>query len=205
MLNKEELTFDGFVYANAADVELAKNEAKKIAYIENHTDTSNMTVMKGVYEKLIEARTFSSPVGFLYLKDLRDGLIASGISEEEISPVPLYTTFRRISLTDEEPKRKIRMTKAQKEEMSLKLKYRNAVIISVIFCLLAVGMFVITMNGTTPNAINYKNAVTNQYAEWEQSLSEKESKLREKERELNERELQLGKTVNSIEDSDRGE
>ena len=50
MLNKEELTFDGFVFANADDVELAKNEAKKIAYIESHTDTDNMTVMKGVYE-----------------------------------------------------------------------------------------------------------------------------------------------------------
>ena len=194
MINKEELTFDGFVFANPEDVELAKNEAKKIAYIESHTDTGNMTVMKGVYEKLIEARTFVTPVGFMFLRNIRDCLVTSGVSEEELSPVPLYTTFRRISLKDDEPKRKVRMTRTQKEELSLKLKYRNAVIISVIFGLLAVGMFVITMNGTTPNAINYKNAVTNQYAAWEQSLSEKESQLREKERAITEREAELGIT-----------
>ncbi|MCR5310437.1 MAG: hypothetical protein K6E32_03325 [Lachnospiraceae bacterium] len=194
MINKEELTFDGFVFANPEDVELAKNEAKKIAYIESHTDTGNMTVMKGVYEKLIEARTFVTPVGFMFLRNIRDCLVTSGVSEEELSPVPLYTTFRRISLKDDEPKRKVRMTRTQKEELSLKLKYRNAIIISVIFGLLAVGMFVITMNGTTPNAINYKNAVTNQYAAWEQSLSEKESQLREKERAIIEREAELGIT-----------
>ena len=203
MLNKEELTFDGFVFANADDVELAKNEAKKIAYIESHTDTGNMTVMKGVYEKLIEARTFVTPVGFSYLKDIRDSLVASGVNAEELSSVPLYTTFRRISLKDDEPKRKVRMTRAQKEELSLKLKYRNAVIISVIFGLLALGMCVITMTGTTPNAINYKNAVTNQYAAWEQSLSDKESELREKERALNEKAAELGITYEDI--SNEGE
>ncbi len=198
MINKEELTFDGFVFANPEDVELAKNEAKKIAYIESHTDTGNMTVMKGVYEKLIEARTFVTPVGFMFLRNIRDCLVTSGVSEEELSPVPLYTTFRRISLKDDEPKRKVRMTRARKEEMSLKMKYRNAVIVSAIFGLLAVGMFVITMNGTTPNAINYKNAITNQYAAWEQSLSEKESELREKERAINEREAELGITHSDI-------
>ena len=185
MINKEELTFDGFVFANPEDVELAKNEAKKIAYIESHTDIGNMTVMKGVYEKLIEARTFVTPVGFMFLRNIRDCLVTSGVSEEELSPVPLYTTFRRISLKDDEPKRKVRMTRTQKEELSLKLKYRNAVIISVIFGLLAVGMFVITMNGTTPNAINYKKVITDQYSSWEQDLSQRENALRQKERELN--------------------
>ncbi len=46
-------------------------------------------------------------------------------------------------------------------------------------------MLIITLNGTTPNAINYKNAITNQYASWEQELSEREAAVREKERELN--------------------
>ena len=56
MANIEELTFDGYVFANAQEVELAKSEAKKIAYIEAHADMSNIGVVKGVYEKAIEER-----------------------------------------------------------------------------------------------------------------------------------------------------
>ena len=184
MANREELVFDGFVFANHEDVEIAKNEAKKIAYIENHTDTSNLSVMKNVYEKLIETRTFCTPIGFLYLKELREALIKADYSEEEISPVPLYTTFRRISFK-ERPKTPKRLTEEEKSELSLKQKYRNSVIIAAIFALLAVVMLVITLNGTTPNAINYKNAITNQYASWEQELTEREAAVKEKERELN--------------------
>ncbi len=184
MANREELTFDGFVFANREDVEVAKNEAKKIAYIENHTDTSNLGNMKTVYEKLIETRTFSTPIGFLYLREIREALIKAGYPEESIPAVPLYTTFRRISLKDS-PKPPRRFTEKEKEELSLKQRYRNSVIIAAIFGLLAAIMLIITLNGTTPNAINYKNAITNQYASWEQELSEREAAVREKERELN--------------------
>ncbi len=183
-MNKEELTFDGFVFANKEDVDIAKNEARKIEYIESHTDTSNMKVMKSVYDKLLETKTFATPVGLLYLADIRKGLIASGYSEEEIPPVPLYTTFKRISLKDEDkPKR--RLTKAEKSEMSLRMRYRNAVLCAVILGILAFAMFIITINGTTPNAINYKKVITDQYSSWEQDLSQRENALRQKERELN--------------------
>jgi hypothetical protein len=35
-----------------------------------------------------------------------------------------------------------------------------------------------------PNIINYKTAIMNEYASWEQELSEREAKVREREKEL---------------------
>ncbi len=183
-MNRDELTFDGFVFATREDLEIAKTEARKIEYLETHTDTGNMTNMRSVYEKLIETNAFTTPVGFLYLRQLRDVLITSGVAGEELTPVPLYATFKRISLKDDDkPVR--RLTMAEKKEMSLRMKYRNAVLIAVIFAALAVAMFVINYYGSTPNILNYKKAITDQYSAWEQDLTERENALRQKERELN--------------------
>ena len=35
-----------------------------------------------------------------------------------------------------------------------------------------------------PNILNYKQVLTNQYASWEQNLTERENRIREKEQEL---------------------
>jgi len=183
-MNRDELTFDGFVFATKDDLEIAKNEARKIDYLEKHTDTSNMTTMQSVYEKLVDSNAFCTPVGFLYLREIRDALIASGVQEESISPIPLYSTFKRISLKDEDKPIR-RMTVQQKKELSIRMKYRNAVLIAFIFGILSLAMFIITINGSTPNAINYKKAITDQYSAWEQDLTERESAIRQKERELN--------------------
>ena len=45
-------------------------------------------------------------------------------------------------------------------------------------------MFAITLKSDNPNILNYKNAIVNQYASWEQELSEREKQLRQKENEL---------------------
>ena len=184
MANVEELTVDGFIFANPQDVEVAKNEIKKIAYIEAHSDMTNVSMIKSIYEKAIESRSFQTPIGLEYMRELQKAIEASGIPEKDIKPIPLYTTFKRLSLNDSEPVKK-RVTKAQKNEMTLKLKYRNAVIIASILGVLVIVMLMITLNGTTPNAMNYKNAVLNQYSSWEQELTRREAAVREKERELN--------------------
>ncbi|MBP5599007.1 MAG: hypothetical protein IK121_00235 [Lachnospiraceae bacterium] len=191
MANIEELTFDGYVFANAQDLELAKSEAKKIAYIEAHADMSNIGVVKGVYEKAIEERYFQTPIGLEYLRDMQKAYSDSKNGAEELRPIPLYTTFKRIDFS-EKSKAQTRMTKAQKKELSLRMKYRNAVLIAGIFFFLCVAMLAITMRGSTINALNYKTAVTNQYSEWEQELREREIKVKERENAVRDKEIELG-------------
>lgn len=184
MENLDRLTVGGYIFASPEDADAAENEIKKIAYIESKADLTNVAVIKQVYEKALDSRTFTTPIGLEYMHNLWTILKDSGIPESEIRPIPLYSTFHRMAFNNDQPVKR-RMTKAQKKEQSLKLKYRNAVLIAMIFAILAIAMFVITLNGSTPNAINYKKAITNQYSAWEQDLTERERVIREKERELN--------------------
>lgn len=183
MENIEELTVDGYIFAGKDDAELAKNEIRKIEYIESHTDMRKFEIVRSIYDKALEERYFQTPIGLEYMRDLQRSLKGFGVKDEDIKPIPLYTKFKRISFKDDD-KVKNRVTKAQKKEMSLRMKYRNAVLVAVVFGIICFGMLLITLNGTTPNALNYKQAVTNQYAEWEQNLKEREAVIREKEREF---------------------
>ena len=49
---------------------------------------------------------------------------------------------------------------------------------------MAIGMIVITLLDDSPNIINYKNKILNQYTEWERELKEREQLIKEKEQEL---------------------
>lgn len=181
MANLDELLVDGYIFANPQDAELAKNEIRKIAYIEAHTDTTNANAVKSIFEQAIENRTFQTPIGLEYMREMQNVIRNSGLGEPK--PIPLYTTFKRMSLSNGETVKK-RVTKAEKTELGLRAKYRNAVLVSTVLAIMVVIMFLITMFGTTPNIINYKTAITNQYSEWEQDLSQREAIIRQKEREL---------------------
>lgn len=184
MENTEGLTIGGFTFLTEEDAELARSEAKKISYIESHTDMSNISVIKSVYSKALEERYFQTPIGFEYMRKLQKEIIDSEESAENVKPIPMYVSFRRVNLSESEPVKK-RTSKAKKQEHELRVKYRNACLIAGIFAALVVIMLFISLNGTTMNAYNYKAAVTNTYAQWEAELTERENAVREKERELN--------------------
>ena len=181
--NLDELTVNGYVFSTHDDAETAKNEIKKIALIESKTDMNNMTVVKGLYNKALESHTFQTPIGLEFMHNLYIMLIASGINRESIQPIKLYTTFKRLDFSEKATKKRNLSPKEQKE-LSLKAKYRNSVLISCILGVMVIAMVLITLNGSNMNALNYKQAVSNQYAEWEQELTERERAVREKEREL---------------------
>ena len=63
-------------------------------------------------------------------------------------------------------------------------KLRTSVIVNLFLVILVIAMFAITLKSDNPNILNYKNAIVNQYASWEQELSEREKQLRQKENEL---------------------
>lgn len=180
--NMDDLTVAGYIFATHDDAEYARNEIKKIAYIETKMDMSNMTIVKGIYDKALENRTFQTPIGLEFMHNLYNMLISSGMDASDIKPMPLYTTFKRLDISEKNPRR---LTKRESNELSLKIKLRNSVLINVILGLLILVLIIITFNGSTMTAINYKANVTNQYSAWEQDLKEREAVIREKERELN--------------------
>ena len=88
MINKEELTVNGYVFATPEDAELAKGEMKKIAYIESHTDMTNVEIVRSVYAKALESRAFQTPIGLEYMHTLWERVKNAG-GENEPEPIPL--------------------------------------------------------------------------------------------------------------------
>ena len=61
---------------------------------------------------------------------------------------------------------------------------RFSVILNILLLAAVVAMFVVAFSSSHPNILNYRSAVLNEYASWQQDLSEREQVIREKEREL---------------------
>ena len=87
---------------------------------------------------------------------------------------------------------------AQKSNLTIEVLSIIGGVLTAIFFLgfLVLAMFVITLRGSTPNVINYKIALTNQYAAWEQELTQREKAVKEKEQELG---IDMDKTVTAEE------
>lgn len=184
MDDNNDLTVGGYTFLNIKDADMARNEIKKINYIESHTDMANLSYARKVYEKAIEDRYFKTPIGIEYLRNIQKELMEDDIDANSISPIPLYGVYASADLNEDHlAKRKVEAPK--EKENSLKIKYRNAVLIAIIFAVLSFALVVITLNGTTPNALNYKKAILNEYSAWEEELTEREAAVRAKERELN--------------------
>ena len=64
-------------------------------------------------------------------------------------------------------------------------KMKNLYLAVGVLVLLIIAMFLLTLTGKNPNIINYRNAVINEYSDWQKDLEQREAELRKKEAELN--------------------
>ncbi len=179
---RSELQVDEFIYTTIEDAKLAAAEKKKIEYLETHMDISDTQKLLLLYEKVNRDRIFKTPVGIKYLEGLRMQLIESGVSEESIPLIQLYANY--------EPRPRERFDSTVRERMiqekkdAVKKRLRLSLLLNVLLILAVIAMFVITLKSDNPNILNYERTLQNQYAIWEQELSERENKIREREREL---------------------
>ena len=72
--NTKGIEAEGYMFLNAADAVLAEKERKQIEYLEKKLDYQKSEQILMVLQKLIEERTFKTPVGTMYLKRLQDFL-----------------------------------------------------------------------------------------------------------------------------------
>jgi hypothetical protein len=70
------------------------------------------------------------------------------------------------------------------QKQSTKKPYPVLLIVNVILVVMVLVMFFIALSGNQPNILNYRRVITDEYANWEQELTEREAQLREKEKEI---------------------
>ncbi len=181
MNDKSELIVGSYCFGSMEDAEAARQELKKIEYLEEHMDYEQPENMLLIYKKAVESRVFQTPIGWEYLKQLQEKLRPYEDLSEEVSPIMLYTVFAH-RVGDEIKVPEPRITPRQKEPF--KRRFAISVLINILLTLAIIAMFVITLTSNNPTIFNYENKILDQYSAWEQELTERENLIRAKEREL---------------------
>ena len=186
MENKEQQGVEagGFCFMNGEDAALADKEQKQIEYLETRLNFQHPEQILAIYGKLVEERTFKTPVGMSYLKRLQDYLLSKpSISREKIPFIPVAESYVR-KMPETRVELKSIKEAAQRKRDRKASNYKISIALNVILVIGILVMFWMTMQSATPNMLNYKTALENQYATWEQELTERENVVREKEREF---------------------
>ncbi len=174
----------GFLFLNGADAALAEKEQRQIAYLEKRLDYQNPEQILAVLQKLIEERSFKTPVGILYLKKMQDSLMKKvNFDKERIPCIPVDMPCE-YTVPEKRPElSSVRRTTQKRQEIQ-KSNHKISLLLNVILMIALIIMFWVTLQSETPNMINYRIAIENKYAAWEQELTERENLVREQEREL---------------------
>ncbi len=181
--SEEKRLMGGFLFLTEKEAKLAEAERKKIAYLESKVDYSRPEDILYIYDKTIQENVFCTPVGMMYLKHMQEYLLEQkGIDPASVAAIPLNSTFQEYGKA-QTAKEKLQ-SKHDQEMGAKKSQLAVSIILNLLLALAMVAMFIISLNSENPNIINYKRAITDQYATWEQELTERESVIREREREL---------------------
>lgn len=182
--NMQGVETGGFLFLNSADAALADKEQKQIAYLEKKLDYQNPEQILAVLQKLIEEKSFKTPVGILYLKKMQNFLMHKvNFDKGRIPYIPVDVPCDR-TVPQKRPELNSVRTAVQKREEIKKSNYKISILLNVVLVIALIIMFWVTLQSETPNILNYRIAIENQYASWEQELTERESRIREQEREL---------------------
>lgn len=193
----------GFVFRTKKEAELAQREIEGTKYLRQKLDMENPNAVFSIYQNLIEQDLFETPVGYCFLKELRDYLLMiPAIPNEEVLAIPI-----RYPQTEEEEKKQKKEQKKEeqrKERQREKEKAKNKkeqkkegknykgrcqffMVTSLILLISVVSMMLLAATSDNVNILNYENKLIDKYSSWEQELEEREQAVKEQEQALEEK------------------
>ena len=193
----------GFLFGIKKEAELAQREIEGTKYLRQKLDMENPNAVFSIYQNLIEQDLFETPVGYCFLKELRDYLLMiPAISNEEVLAIPI-----RYPQTEEEEKKQKKEQKKEeqrKERQREKEKAKNKkeqkkegknykgrcqffMVTSLILLISVVSMMLLAAKSDNVNILNYENKLIDKYSSWEQELEEREQAVKEQEQALEEK------------------
>src|SRR4051794_31176543 len=94
MINDEQKLVDGFLFSTSKEYGQGKSEYETISYLREKSDLSNPKIVLKLYNKLMDDDTFHTMVGYVFLKELQDIIIAANIiKEEELKKIYIPTNL----------------------------------------------------------------------------------------------------------------
>ena len=200
-----------FEFGTLDEANEAQKEYQAIEYITKQLDVNNLSAVKSVYDQLQKQNVFHTSIGLAFMKKMEAQIVklenasVENDFQEEVSEEVMDraedSNLNTKSNVVENAKTKTRsesrtngQVKPKKIERELK-KYKTLTsifrITTIALLLMVIGMFYVASTINSPNILNYKEQITNEYASWAQELSDKESALNKRENELKEREEKL--------------
>ncbi len=188
-------SINGYDFQNEEDVDIAREELNKIQYISEKLTDDPEAVM-AVYNKMIDSKIFITPIGVEYLRQLQGYLLRNAqIEDSRVKDVPVLISYQdALHYKDMEqalkearqpqPVKTIPKEEPETDQSKLKRRYRFSIAVIVVLVAMVAAMFIIALNSNTPNILNYRTEIENEYAQWAEELSEKEAELRERENAL---------------------
>lgn len=176
-----ELTVNGFQFGSKEDVEIAQQELSAIQYIDKKIENRSGETILSVYQAALEKRMFRTPIGYSYLHELQKRILQNGIEREKIPGIPLYQIYNSNLKDDIKP---VHIVKRKKVKDYTKQRLRNSILANIILVILVIALFFISLTGSNPTILNYRQKILNEYSQWEQELDVREQTIREKEKNL---------------------
>lgn len=201
---KNDGLLDGFYFRDTEAYDAAARDQQIIAYLEKQVDLTNAAAAKRVYDQAIAQDLFSSVVGYSFLKQLQEALLADGTATKSgLTAIPVKIPVKTVekevrvevpappSEKEEKDARRRAMGLKRREDTRYKRRFTSSLVMNVIFVAVIGAMFFILLSSNMPNIVNYRTKIVNQYASWQSELDEREKALDAREQDLNDREAAL--------------
>lgn len=189
---RERYEVGGFLFHTEAEAEVAKRELEGVRFIRQKTDLENPETVFAVYQNLIQQDLFETPIGYCFLKELRDYLIMiPAVKNEDVEDIPIR---HKEEVKDPERLRRVRKNrekqqtekkeKPKEENIKYKKRCHFFMITTLILFISVITMMALAATSDNINILNYENKLIDKYSAWEQELEEREQILKEQENEL---------------------
>lgn len=189
---REDYCIDGFLFQTSEEAEQAEKEMEGIHYIKTKLDMENPKAVLQVYDNLIKQQLFETPVGYCFLHELKEYLVAAPtILREDIKAIPIKQGVetrlpeeqRLKKKSDKKAEKEQRQHKKQEQKREKNVNYKSRCTLfmttTLILAISVITMMILAATSDNVNILNYENKLIDKYSAWEQELDEREQILDE--------------------------
>lgn len=182
--NQEEYVIGNFSYQDKEEATRAITEQERIKRLEQQIDYNKPQVVYALYSKMLQNEIFKTPEGMLYLVHLQNYLYENEKHINGVIPLIPASSFTGEFGKEEKQEKREEERRRRREERRKAEAEEKLLIYKIVIGFLAaavVGMLIIAGLSDSPNILNYRQKIQDEYVEWEQELREWEEELEERE------------------------
>lgn len=189
---KDVYNAGGFSFETEEEAKRAERELHGVQFIRQKADLENPQTVFQLYRDLVDQDLFETPIGYCFLKELRDYLLLiPAIRNEDVPEIPIrypqrgdakrrakQENTRKSKDTKEKPDGKQANARNEKN-VDYKKRCHFFMVVSLVLALSVGTMMLLAATSDHVNILNYENKILDKYSAWEQELEERERQLDE--------------------------